>query len=124
MPVKMEPTNYILADLGFEPNGRVHKFFTQECARRMERFVPYREGTLSETVILDGEPTSNVYADRIVYSQPYASYVYYGLSRSGRAMTYTKTFHKDAGPYWDERMKSADMKSIEKAVQNYVNGGK
>lgn len=123
MSVNLKPTSVIIADLGLNPGSRVQKFFTEECARRMDRFVPYREGTLAETVIVNGEPTKNVHVDKIVYCQPYASYVYYGLSRSGKPLNYTKTFHKEAGPYWDLRMKSVDMDKIIKAVQNYIDGG-
>lgn len=117
MAVKMQPTNKIIVNLGLEKNGQVHKFFTQECARRMERFVPYREGTLSETVIINGQPTSNVLDDKIIYDQEYAKYVYYGLSRSGKPLNYTKTFHQLAGAYWDKKMVSVDMGKIREAVQ-------
>jgi hypothetical protein len=123
MAVNLKPTNIIFEDLGVSPGGRVQKFFTEECARHMDRFVPYREGTLAETVIIDGNPTTNVHVDKIVYTQPYASYVYYGLSRSGKVLNYTKTFHKEAGPYWDIRMKNVDMGEITKAVQDYIDGG-
>jgi len=117
MAVKMERASIILANLGLQNGGEVHKFFTQECARRMERFVPYREGTLSETVIVNGKPTNNVKADRIIYNQPYASYVYYGLSRSGKTLNYTKTFHRNAGPYWDVKMASVDMDKIKETIE-------
>ena len=125
MKVKMKPTSIILSRLNLEKGGKVQKFFTAECARRMERFVPYREGTLSKTVIQSGQPTSNVGVDRIVYSQPYARYVYLGLSRNGKPLTYTKSKHPNAGPYWDRRMVSVDMDKITKAVEKYIrNGGK
>ena len=35
MPVKMQPVSVIKANLGIEPNGRVQKFFTNECAKEM-----------------------------------------------------------------------------------------
>ena len=124
MAVKMAPKRIILHQLGIEKGGKVHKFLTEECARRMDRFVPYREGNLAHTTVRNGRTTSNVKTGKIVYAQPYASYVYYGISKSGKPLNYTKTFHPNAGPYWDERMKSVDMVKIINAVQDYIRSGK
>lgn len=119
MAVEFEDTKYIISKLGVGKGGEVHKFFTSECARYMDKYVPYREGTLSQTVIKNGKPTSNVGVDTITYAQEYASYVYYGLSKSGKPLDYTKRFHRLAGPYWDEKMVTADMPKIEKNTQEF-----
>ena len=120
MSYKIEPASIILRDLGLEHNGDVHKFFTQECARYMDKYVPYRTGTLAHTVVINGNTTANVETSKITYDQEYASYVYNGITKTGKKMHYTPTFHRWAGDHWDERMKSADMISIEKSVQDYI----
>ena len=121
MAVKLKPTSVIKARLGIEPNGRVQKFFTNTCAKHMDKYVPRREGTLAETVIIDGQPTRNVTADTITYTQNYAKYVYNGISKSGKPLNYTTP---GTGDHWDERMKSAEMQDVVKEVQEYIGGRK
>jgi len=123
--LEMKPTSVIKARLGIQKGGPVHAFFTSSCAKAMDKYVPFDEGNLAGTVIENGEPTSNVRVDTITYSQPYARYVYYGISKSGKPLNYQKDKHSYAGPYWDERMWSAEKDDIVKEVQDYIdNGGK
>lgn len=112
MPVKMQPTSVIVANLGLEPNGKVQKYFTERCYAYMDKFVPKDTGVLRETVTL----TSN----SITYEQPYAHAQYVGVVKGGKVENYTTP---GTGPYWDERMKSVDMPTIVKEVQDYVNKG-
>lgn len=120
MAFQMNNTSEIKARLGLEPNGRVQKFFTSTCAKHMDKYVPRNEGTLAETVIIDGQPTVNVQADTITYTQLYARYVYNGISKSGKPLNYQTP---GTGDHWDERMVSAEMHEIIDEVQEYVNRG-
>lgn len=122
MPVTVKPTSVIKARLGIEPNGRVQKFFTNECAKAMDRFVPFDNGDLAATVIQNGEPTSNVTANTITYEQNYAKIVYYGV-REGKPIIIHTEKHADATTYWDKQMWSAKGQDIVKRVQNYINRG-
>jgi len=72
------PTSVIVAKLGLQPDGRVHKWFTNTCALHMDKYVPFSEGTLAETVVVGGTTTSNVTTDEIIYDTPYAHYMYMG----------------------------------------------
>lgn len=112
MPVKMQPTSVIKANLGIEPNGRVQKFFTNTCYRYMDKYVPKDTGALREIVTID--------SDRITYEQPYAHAQYIGEVNGGQVKNYTTP---GTGPYWDERMKSAEMQDVIAEVQNFVNKG-
>ena len=112
MPVKMKPTSVIKANLGIEPNGRVQKFFTNTCYRYMDKYVPKDTGALRETVTID--------SNSITYEQPYAHAQYIGEVNGGTVVKYTTP---GTGPYWDERMKSADMQNVVAEVQNFVNKG-
>lgn len=112
MPVKMKPTSVIKANLGIEPNGKVQKFFTNTCYRYMDKYVPKDTGALRETVTID--------SNSITYEQPYAHAQYIGEVNGGTVVNYTTP---GTGPYWDERMKSADMQNVAAEVQNFVNKG-
>ena len=48
MALEMKPTAMILADLGLQPGGEVFDFFVNECAERMDKYVPKREGILKD----------------------------------------------------------------------------
>lgn len=112
MPVKMQPTSVIKANLGIEPNGRVQKFFTNTCYRYMDKYVPKDNGLLREIVTID--------SNSITYEQEYAHAQYIGEVNGGQVKNYTTP---GTGPYWDERMKSAEMQDVVAEVQNFVNKG-
>ena len=137
MPVKMQPTSVIKARLGLEPNGRAQSFFTSECAKAMDKFIPKDEGNLR--LIKD------IQSDRIVYESPYARYQYYGkkmVMSNGKSAFYSKDYgfwskkgekktltNEDliyhtpgTGPYWDKRMWSAKGQDIVKRVQEKFGG--
>ena len=112
MSVKIQPTSVIVANLGLEPNGKVQKYFTERCYTYMDKFVPQDTGALREVVTL----TSN----SITYEQEYAYSQYIGEVNGKQVTNYTTP---GTGPYWDKRMKSVDMPTIVKEVQDYVNKG-
>ena len=122
MPVKINPANQIEQRLGLENGGPVHAFFTATCAKAMDKFVPYDTGALAETVIYEGQPTSNVTVDTITYAQNYAKIVYEGV-RNGENLNYQTDTHEFAGPYWNERMWTAQGKDIIQQVQDYLERG-
>ena len=124
MIANLQPTNEIKVALGIQKGGPIHAFFTDECARYMDPFVPFRTGALAETVVKDGIINrDNVYVDRIIYKQDYAKYVYNGISKNGNSLNYRKDMHSQAGPYWDERMWSAYSYEITRNVVKYQERG-
>lgn len=112
MPVKMQPTSVIKANLGIEPNGRVQKFFTNTCYRYMDKYVPKDNGLLREIVTIDN--------NSITYEQEYAHAQYIGEVNGGKVVNYTTP---GTGPYWDERMKSVDMPTVVAEVQDFIDRG-
>ena len=108
--VVMKPTSVIEANLGIETGGRVHKFFTNECYKAMDKYVPMDTGDLRSVVSmsLDGR--------YITYEMPYATYQYYG-SQNGKKWNYTTP---GTGPYWDKVMWTAEGQDIVKRVQKYM----
>lgn len=112
MPVKIQPTSIIKANLGIEPNGRVQKFFTNTCYRYMDKYVPKDNGLLREIVTID--------SNSITYEQEYAYAQYIGEVNGGKVVNYTTP---GTGPYWDERMKSVDMQNVVAEVQDFIDRG-
>ena len=113
----LKPVSVIKADLGINPGGRVHAFFTNTCYKHMDKYVPYSgEGAgrihLRENV--DVETT------KIIYKQPYATIQYYGIIWGHPVEHYTTA---GTGPYWDKRMWSAEKYDVIKEVQNYIDRG-
>lgn len=120
MSVQINSLAQISKRLGLEKDGPAQAFMTAECAKAMDKYVPYNNGTLARTVIENGRPTSNVTSNSITYAQKYASYVYHGTSKSGKQLNYHKDNHPLAGPYWDRRMLSAEQNDIINSVEKFI----
>lgn len=115
MSIKMLPTSAIIKDLGLGANGRVQTYFTKRCADYMDKFVPYDEGNLADY---------RIEGNRVIYQQPYATYQYYGINKSGKPLNYSKAKHELATSYWDRAMVSANMNDIVGEIQDKFFGGK
>ena len=108
--MKLQPISVIKARLGIEPNGRIHKFFTDTCYKHMDKYVPKDIGNLRNIVTRT--------ANSITYESPYAHAQYVGFTK-GPIRRYTTP---GTGPYWDKRMWSAEGNIVVREVQNKVNG--
>jgi hypothetical protein len=86
-------------------------FLDSEVLRQSHRFVPFVQGTLANTAVIE-KP------GRIVYVQPYARRQYYGES-----FNFTKTFHPDAGARWTDRAKAAFLPDWRAGVEAILKGG-
>ncbi len=106
--MKLNPISTIKANLGIDANGKVQKFFTDTCAKHMDKYIPKDTGAL-RTVVDKG-------TNYITYESPYAHYQFVNQFEN-----YTTP---GTGPYWDERMKSAEMDLVVKETQRYVNGNR
>lgn len=139
----MKPTSVITANLGIQPRGPAHRYFTKRCADYMDKYLPFKRGGLAyDTRIIE--------TDKIIYNSPYAHYMYEGkvmgpnipikkdgivvgwFSKSpkyytGKDINYNKSGgHEYAGPYWDKRMWSAEKENIIDEMKQYIRkfGGK
>ena len=61
----------ILRRRGLQPGGPVQRWFTTECARLMDSYVPMQSGPLKDT--------KYVGYDQVEYRTPYAHYQYRGV---------------------------------------------
>lgn len=111
--MKMKPISVIKVDLGIQANGKVQAFLTDTCYKHMDKYVPKDTGDLRDIV--------DIGTDYITYEVPYAKAQYYGVVNGSPVRNYTTP---GTGPYWDKRMKSAEMNRVVQEVQRYVNGSK
>ena len=125
--VKMQPDAVIEAGLGIEEGGRIHKYFTEQCALHMDKYVPFDSGDLATTVVANSTVTGNVTVDTITYEQEYAKYQYYGMRKDGshkiNEANRKRDMHPIATTYWDQHMVTADMPDIIADVQKELERG-
>ena len=108
--MKLKPISEIKARLGIDVDGRVQRFFTDTCARHMDKYIPRDTGMLRTNI--------NKTANSITYESPYAHAQYIGNVKGSPVVNYTTA---GTGPYWDRKMVTAEMEDIIREVQNYVN---
>ena len=109
--MKLKPISELHASLGIQSNGPVQKFFTDTCAKHMDKYIPKDIGNLRDI--------KNVGADYVTYESPYAHAQYIGVVNGTPVTNYTTP---GTGPYWDKRMWSAEKDQVIEEVQRYVNG--
>jgi len=68
--VNMADAGEMLRKRGLETDGRVQQFFTNECAKHMDPYIPFQVGALKNTRIIK--------PDSITYNTIYARFHYYG----------------------------------------------
>jgi hypothetical protein len=118
--LKMKPVNQLINERGLNSGGKVQKFIDQETIRYMDPYTPRITGALIKSVTQG----SKIGSGDLIYSSPYARYLYYGklmvssVTGSAYAMhgeskvltdrdlEYSKASNPMAGPYWFERMKA------------------
>lgn len=86
-------------------------FLDSEVIRQSRPFVPFLQGTLANTVVIEAP-------GKIVYVQPYARRQYYG-----EGFTFTKTFNPQAGARWTDRAKAAYLANWRAGVESILRGG-
>ncbi|MBQ0058184.1 MAG: hypothetical protein KBT20_11060 [Bacteroidales bacterium] len=84
----------ILRERGLDPNGEVQKFIDSECLRLCDPLVPFDQGTLKESGVIN----TVVGSGEIKYRTPYARRWYYMPANFQGA--------PDRGNYWFDRMKN------------------
>lgn len=95
----------IVNKFNMQKGGSAQLFLSNECFRRMEKYVPRDTGMLATTVTV--KPGS------VTYEQPYAHRQY--TTNKGKGLR---------GKYWDQKMLSAEKQLLIKDVQKYVEANK
>jgi hypothetical protein len=87
------------------------RFLDNEVLRQSRPFVPFLQGTLANTALVE-EP------GKIVYVQPYARRLYYGVG-----FNFTKQHHPRAGAKWTDRAKASFLNDWKRGVEKILKGG-
>lgn len=91
----------IVNKFNMQKGGSAQLFLSNECFRRMDKYVPKDTGLLKGTVTV--KPGS------VTYEQQYAHRQY--TTNKGKGLR---------GKYWDQKMLSAEKNMLVKDVENYV----
>ena len=94
-------SNKIVNKFNMQDGGSAQLFLSNECFRRMEKYVPWETGNLATTVTV--RPGS------VTYEQPYAHRQY--TTNKGKGLR---------GKYWDQKMLSAEKQLLVSDVEKYV----
>ena len=91
----------IVNKFNMQKGGSAQLFLSNECFRRMEKYVPWETGNLATTVTV--RPGS------VTYEQEYAHRQY--TKNKGKGLR---------GKYWDKKMLSAEKQLLVNDVTKYV----
>ncbi|CUU45557.1 MULTISPECIES: minor capsid protein [Clostridium] len=105
-------TGEILRKRGLDKNGAVQRAFTQECAKEMNPYIPYRTGNLKDQDV-------KINVDSIEYSAEYAEEQYY--ENEGQGMNGTAN-GGIRGKQWDKRMWADQGEKIVKKMADMAGG--
>ena len=110
--IKMNPTQKILLKRSLNKNGEAQVFFTKECAKAFNNYVPYDTGRLKDMMV-------TLKSSSIIYSAPYAKKRYYRTSGLGKQGTRRGG---KRGRLWDKRCWVVEGNNIAKSVADFVGG--
>lgn len=110
--IKMDPTQKILLKRSLNKDGKAQVFFTKECEKAFNNFVPYDTGRLKDMMV-------TLKTSSIIYSAPYAKKQYYSNRGLGKQGTSNGGIR---GKYWDKRGWISKGDNIVKSVADFVGG--
>lgn len=117
MAVYINSLEEIKKRLKIDDNGPAKAQLISTCAKRMDKYVPFRSGTLAQYTLTN---------DSIMYTQEYAAYQYYGKRKDNTHVinpaNRDRSKHPLATSYWAEKMKTAEIDDIVKEIQDYIGG--
>lgn len=108
--INIDPTNKILGKRKLQKDGDAQIYFTKQCAKWMNNYIPFETGRLKDMDIEIG-------VDFVKYNAPYAKKQYYTNKGNGK-----KNIAGLRGKLWDKRMWNDKRKAIVKDIASYVGG--
>ena len=80
--------------------GKARYVMANQAMADMDQFVPYKAGTLSQSVHINAD------GSQITYTTPYAKAQFYGIINGSPVRNYTRSEHPMASKRWDLRAKA------------------
>ncbi len=90
----------------------IRLFFYNEFYRLMEDYVPADTLSMYDTAVVS--------ENGIHFVAPYSSFPYFGKTRDGKNMHYTKDRHPLATDHWDVAAWTAKQEDIVDATKKYI----
>lgn len=110
--VRLDSTNAILSRRRLQTGGPAQIFFTKECAKAMNNFIPLKTGRLKDMSVEMG-------VNFVAYTTPYARKQFYANAGNGIGGTNRGGIR---GQHWDRRAWIVKGSSIVKKVANFCGG--
>ena len=108
--VKMDKPKTILTKRKLNKDGKAQVYFTNQCAKYMNNYVPFLTGRLKDEDVEIG-------TNYVKYNAPYARKQYYTNKGTGK-----RNLSGLRGKLWDKKMWTYKGKEILKNLANYVGG--
>ena len=103
----------LLRKCSLNEGGEVQLAIDNAVVRYMDEYWAKDTGLLAESV-------SGIGTGELTYFQPYAHYQYYGVSRSGKPLNYSKEKNPLAGAFPLERMKADHIDDIIREAMGFA----
>lgn len=100
----------------FAKGGLIQKYIDSTVLKGVEPYVPMRIGTTTKSGILH----SRIGEGMLVWKTPYVRYIWYGKSKTGKDLKYSRTRHPLAGKMWAVRYKADHLNSLRGMVARKV----
>lgn len=110
--IEINSTEAILAKRKLGKGGEAQQFFTNECAKAMNLYVPFKDGTLKDT-------DAKINLDNVTYFAPYARRQYNTNKGNGKGGINNGGLR---GKMWDKRMWADNRETIINKVSTFVGG--
>lgn len=126
--VKMASTPQTIRALGLQPGGKAQAFHTRNVANRITKYMPYKlNGSVPKAALAGVDLERN----QIVVRGPHVRYLNEGKVMVGKkpkratskALQYTTSTNKLAGPHWARRLKEAEGAAMTADLQRYLKTG-
>ena len=93
-------------------DDRTGIFLAETWAKIFTKYTPKDSGTLSQSYIT--EPY------KVTYEQKYSHYQWFGISRNGKPLRYSKEQNFLAQSHWEEPAQDAFSDDVARAVSKYL----
>lgn len=113
MSVRFPTMPQAVLKLGVDAKGRVQQFATNEVAKNLPDFMPRETGTLIDSMRITAP-------NRIRVQTPYARFLFFGKTKKGADVDYSKQRNPHGGPNWDKRMVAERGRAITAKIQRFA----
>lgn len=113
MKTRIPSADQVAKSLGVDKDGKLQNYVTDVVLENIVDYIPKRSGELIGDTRKNSSTTIKV-------ESPYAAYMFFGVSKSGQPLNYSKLQNPNAGPHWDSRMIAERGKKIAQKIRRFA----